>query len=287
MPLRFLHTSDIHLLDLSGVRPWHYLNKRLTGGINLAIGRARAHDVRLFDEMMGLVERLEVERVVITGDLTNLSFDSEFAFVRDRLDALSVPATVIPGNHDAYTRGCVRHGRFEAHFAHLMEGERVDGQTYPFMQRVDDVALIGLSTAVATLPLHATGELGAEQIARTRTLLRRAAAEKLCRIVLIHHPPIVGASKARHDLLDLEAFGGLIAEEGADLILHGHEHVRMSGVLPGPKDADVPVHGIGSGTSVSIRPGRQAAFSVYHASRDAIRRDLYAWNGTAFERLDP
>jgi 3',5'-cyclic AMP phosphodiesterase CpdA len=282
MPLRFLHTSDIHLLDLQGVRPWRYLNKRLTGGVNLAMGRARSHDVRLFDEMVSLVPRLEVEHFVVTGDLTNLSLESEFEYVRSRLETVPVPITVIPGNHDVYTRGSARHQRFERYLGHLMEGERVDEQTYPFMLRRDDVALIGVSTAVATLPLYATGKVGGPQLERVATLLERAKAEGLCRIVLIHHPPVPGVSKARHDLLDLDEFGGVIAAHGADLILHGHEHVRFEGALRGP-EGPVPVHGIGSGTSLSNRPGRQASFSVYRASRDDIERDLYIWNGNGFE----
>src|SRR5690606_17485343 len=43
-PMRFLHTSDIHLLDLRGATPWSFLNKRITGGINLALRRGRQHD---------------------------------------------------------------------------------------------------------------------------------------------------------------------------------------------------------------------------------------------------
>ncbi|MBC8072998.1 MAG: metallophosphoesterase, partial [Deltaproteobacteria bacterium] len=46
MSLRFVHVSDIHLLDLSGVRPWHFLNKRITGAVNLAFKRRKQHDAR-------------------------------------------------------------------------------------------------------------------------------------------------------------------------------------------------------------------------------------------------
>ena len=35
MPLRFIHCSDIHLLDLQGARLGQWFNKRLTGGVNL------------------------------------------------------------------------------------------------------------------------------------------------------------------------------------------------------------------------------------------------------------
>lgn len=281
MALRFLHTSDIHLLDLRGVTPWRYLNKRLTGGLNLALRRKGAHDGRLFDRMMAMVEPLEVERVVLTGDLTNLALEPEFELVRDKLDALPVPATVIPGNHDAYTRGTVRARRFERFLSPFMDGDRIEGAAYPFVQRFDGVALIGLSTAIATLPLYATGEVGPDQLARLREILAATRDEQRARVVLIHHPPVAGISKRRHDLLDLAAFGEVLAELGAELVLHGHEHRRIEATLPGP-DGSIPVHGIGSGTAVSQTPGKRASFSVYDASHARIRREVYEWNGSDF-----
>lgn len=281
MSLRFLHTSDIHLLDLTGVSPWRYLNKRLTGRVNLAIKRSRSHDGRLFQAMLDMVPQLEVDRVVVTGDLTNLALEPEFDLVQRTLRAAPVPATVIPGNHDTYTRGSVRSGRFESFLAEFMEGERIERATYPFVQRHGQVALIGVSTAIASLPLYAVGQVGGDQLARLETLLQRTAAEGLTRVVLIHHPVVSGVSAARHGLLDLDAFAAVIARQGAELVLHGHEHVNLETALPGPS-GPVPVHGVSSGTSVSTHPGRQACFSVYHASAEHIQRELYIWNGSEF-----
>ena len=115
-----MHTSDIHLLDLSGVSPWRYLNKRLTGRVNLALRRGRSHDGRLFEAMMDHAPILGVERLVVTGDLTNLALEPEFDLVQRTLRAAPVPATVIPGNHDTYTRGSVRTGRFESFLSEFM-----------------------------------------------------------------------------------------------------------------------------------------------------------------------
>lgn len=283
MSLRFLHTSDIHLLDLTGVSPWRYLNKRLTGRMNLALKRSRSHDGRLFQAMLDMVPQLRVDRVVVTGDLTNLALEPEFELVQRTLRAAPVPATVIPGNHDTYTRGSVRAGRFESFLAEFMDGERVGRATYPFVQRHGQLALIGVSTAIASLPLYAVGRVGADQLARLETLLQRTAEEGLTRVVLIHHPVVSGVSGARHDLLDLEAFARVIAKHGAELVLHGHEHVTLETALPGPA-GPVPIHGISSGTSVSAHPGRQACFAVYDATADHLRRELYTWNGSEFQR---
>jgi 3',5'-cyclic AMP phosphodiesterase CpdA len=281
MSLRFLHTSDIHLLDLAGVGLHRYFNKRLTGGINLALRRRSAHQGSLFDRMMGLIEPLEVERVVVTGDLTNLALEPEFELVKRKLEALPVPATVIPGNHDVYTRGSARAGRFEQYMAPFMEGDREGDANYPFVQRFAGVAIIGVSTAIATLPLYATGMVGQDQLARLRQILAATRQEQRARVVLVHHPPVPGVSKKRHDLLDVLNFGEVLKAEGAELVLHGHEHRRIDSTLPGP-DGPIPVHGIGSGTVVSQVVERRASFSVYDASYEAITREVYEWNGSDF-----
>jgi 3',5'-cyclic AMP phosphodiesterase CpdA len=305
MAFRFLHTSDIHFLDLEGVPPWRFIGKRITGGLNLWLHRGRMHDVALFDRMAELLPELDVDRVVVTGDLTNLSLEPEFELSRRKLEALPVACTVIPGNHDTYTRGSARDELFERYLGHLMDGERLDGERYPFMERYPmvgptgpegivgptgpegmvgpqrGVALIGVSTAVPTPPFDATGRCGPGQLDRLGRLLDAAAGEKLARVVLIHHPPVAGVSKPHKKLVDLEAFGRVIAEHGAELVLHGHEHVRIETRLPGPH-GDVPVHGAASATSLSATPRREASFSIYEVSPTGVSRDLYTWNGNEY-----
>jgi len=90
-----------------------------------------------------------------------------------------------------------------------------------------------------------------------------------------------GVAKPRHDLLDLGPFGAVIARHGAELILHGHEHRRIEGTLPGPQ-RPVPVHGVGSGTYLSQKPDRHGAFSLYTVRPGAIDRVYHWWNGARF-----
>ena len=285
MPLRFIHCSDIHLLDLAGSSAWQFINKRLTGGVNLLMSRGRKHSGGLFDRIVMHAHEFAVDRLVITGDVTNLALAPEFALVKQKLTDAGVPVTVVPGNHDTYTRGSVRNRRFEAFLGEFMVGER-DGADYPFMQRFGDVALIGLSTAIPSLPLVAVGRVGGEQLQRLSGMLERAGSEGLARVVLIHHPVLPGVAKPRHGLLDLDAFSKVIAANGAELILHGHEHRRIEGTLPGP-GKPVPVHGVGSGTYLSQETGRQGAFSLYTVAPGAITRVYHWWNGSAFVAEPP
>ncbi len=281
--LRFLHTSDIHLLDLTGVRFWRYLNKRATGGANLLLRRGAKHDGRLFDEMVAAARNLEVDRLVVTGDVTNLALESEFEHVRRKFGEAELPVTVIPGNHDTYTSGSVRSRRFESYLMEFMVGDRVAGHDYPFVLRHDDIALVGTSTAIATWPLWATGAVGNSQLERLEEVLCGLKEEGRTRVVLIHHPVVKGHSKPRHGLVDLDAFGAVIQEAGAELVLHGHEHALLDGVLPGPEGTQALVHGISSGTAVSRHPRHAAAFSLYEVGPGGqVTRTLHRWDGEQF-----
>jgi 3',5'-cyclic AMP phosphodiesterase CpdA len=283
MPLRFLHCSDIHLLNLRGVGAHRFLNKRLTGGVNLMLKRGKHHDSALFDRVAEHARELEVDRVVITGDLSNLALEQEFEHIGEKLHGIGLPVTVIPGNHDTYTRGAERARRFETMLGQFMDGERADANErfYPFVQRFGEVALIGVSTAQASLPLYAVGTVGTAQLERLDEMLVALEREGLTRIVLIHHPVMPGVSLRRHNLLDLDAFGQVIARRGAELILHGHEHRAIDGTIAGPMQP-VPVHGISSATNLSRHPGREASFSIYDVERTDIMRTVYRWDGQDF-----
>ncbi len=77
----------------------------------------------------------------------------------------------------------------------------------------------------------------------------------LCRVVLIHHPPLGPLIRRRRALRDETALRAVIARRGAELILSGHEHRFLVGTLPGP-DAPVPVV---AGPSASLVQGHPEA----------------------------
>ena len=85
-PLRLAHLSDVHVLELQGT-PWRaFLNKRATGAVNLLGPRRGAHPTSAADHLAGeLAARLRdgrLDHVLITGDLTNLSLESEYRAAR-------------------------------------------------------------------------------------------------------------------------------------------------------------------------------------------------------------
>ena len=108
------------------------------------------------------------------------------------------------------------------------------------------LALIGLSSAIPTKPFVASGRLGPPQLAAAETLLRALATEpgRPCRVVMIHHPPHPGGASPGRELKDAAAFTAMIGRVGADLILHGHNHIASLARIAGPGGRSVPIVGV-------------------------------------------
>ncbi len=70
--MRIAHFSDLHVLALDGVGAWRFLNKRLTGWMNLRLKRSHKHHESHVRAVAREITRAHVDHVVVTGDLTNL-----------------------------------------------------------------------------------------------------------------------------------------------------------------------------------------------------------------------
>ena len=125
--MRIAHFSDLHLLSLEGVGFHRFLNKRLTGWAMLRFHRKSVHKPHAVRAVADEVGAARIDHVAITGDLTNLALESEFALVKSFLenDLGFHPdqVSVVPGNHDVYTRGAARTRRFETFFKSYMESD--------------------------------------------------------------------------------------------------------------------------------------------------------------------
>jgi 3',5'-cyclic AMP phosphodiesterase CpdA len=290
--MRLAHCSDLHLLSHDGVRWIELANKRWIGAMNLISNRSRHYHVVAFEQMVEDLNAQGVEHVLCTGDVTNLALEQEFHFARERFDKLAGGpdnVTVIPGNHDAYVAEGI------AHFAAIFEpyhrsdpgwdwpesdrSDEGDDLRWPIVRVRGDLALVGVSTSRATPWFTAYGRVGAGQLARLRKALTDERLRGKARVVAIHHPPAGKRAQSRiRGLRDHDAFAAVIAETGADLIVHGHEHRMMDEALPGPS-GPVHVHGIASGTFEHGDPERTARYRVYEISAGEIRTDyLRVWD---------
>jgi 3',5'-cyclic AMP phosphodiesterase CpdA len=264
--------SDPHLTTLEGVPARVLLNKRLLGYLSWRRRRRHEHRREILDALVDDLLRLRPDHIAVTGDLTHLGLPQEFRQARHWLESLGPPdeVTVIPGNHDATVR-CAWRDTFAAWLPYMLS-DGTDSpihdvaQVFPSLRVRDGVALIGVSTAVPTPPLLATGRVGRSQLSRLARLLEQTGNDHLYRIVMLHHPPLPGTVTWRKRLVDSAGLGMVLNHSAPALILHGHAH-RTSVhemVCDGRK---VPVIGIPSSSAMGEKPGRRARYHLYRISR--------------------
>jgi 3',5'-cyclic AMP phosphodiesterase CpdA len=274
--MRIAHCSDLHLLSLNGARALDFANKRWIGGLNLLANRGRHYHTRVFEAMVDDFNRSALDHIVVTGDITNLALEDEFRFARrlfDRIRLGPTGVTVLPGNHDAYVARGAEY--FSTHFADYNTPDTgwESSERWPVVRVRGSLALICLSTSLATPWFTAWGRVGEEQLARVAEILADPRVRGCFRLVAIHHPP--AGERARsvvRGLRDRAGFAEVIARAGAELVVHGHEHLDLRAALPGPDGALVAVRGIQSGTYEAGNPERRARYRIYEIA-DAVGND--------------
>jgi 3',5'-cyclic AMP phosphodiesterase CpdA len=145
------------------------------------------------------------------------------------------------------------------------------------------IVFIGVCSARPTGLLHATGTIGADQLTKLERILRRFSDSALCCVVLIHHPPTNAGLSARRRLTDAAAFRAVLAETGADLVLHGHLHKTAIASQPGPH-GPIPIVGARSASDIGRRPDRAAQYHLYSIERPEHRQRAQRFSITMVTR---
>jgi 3',5'-cyclic AMP phosphodiesterase CpdA len=259
------HLSDLHMASPPDFA--QLISKRGLGFINWQRKRKRIHRPEALEAITRDLKAQTTDHIAVTGDLVNLSLPDEYSRARGWLEALG-PArdvTVVPGNHDVYIRAAEP---MPAEFwGDYMRGD--DGlQRFPFVRRRGDVALISLSSGIATAPFLATGGLGTRQLARLADVLDETRGR--FRAVLIHHPPRSPLRRYLRRLIDAAALRRVLADKGAELLLHGHDHRRSLVWLDGPKATKIAAVGVPS-----------ASAAARHGDEDAAGYHLFMIDGMA------
>lgn len=154
------------------------------------------------------------ELVLVTGDLTDIGTEEEYALFRELMEPLRIPYFVIPGNHDE--RGALRRVLPEATY-------RPGGSEF-LQYTIEEypVRLIGLDSLVPGEPY---GELGPEKLAWLDAQLSTAAGRPT--VLFMHHPPFLTGIHHMdvQNCRDGSALGALIERHAqVQALLCGHVH---------------------------------------------------------------
>lgn len=288
MTYTLAHLSDVHLAPLPVPRRRELIGKRVTGFVNWRRSRRFIHDRPTLDRLVADLKRRHADHIAVTGDIANLALPQEFPLGRAWLETLGSAhdVTVVPGNHDIYVPAGAHLAARE--WGAFMRGD--GGETFPFVRRRGPLALVGLNSGVPTPPFRATGRLGREQLRALPALLDRLKEEKLFRVVLMHHPPVSQAGRSKR-LVDAPALITILRRHGAELLLHGHDHLHMINWLPGPDGIRVPAVGVHSASAAAITHPDSAAYHLFevggapaHWTCTLISRGVVS-DGDVHERL--
>lgn len=245
----------------------NFAMKKLVGAASWHLTRRFAHQPKIANALRADILASKPDHVAFTGDLVNISAWQEFDAGLAWLQQLGSPDFIsyTPGNHDAYVPLLWDHGLGK--FSPYMSNENPKDTTFPFIRLRRNVALIGVNAACPQNLLRAGGTVGRSQRVKLQETLKSLHQRGFYRAVMIHHPPAPGLAHAQRSLSDAAEMYTLLQSEGAELVIHGHNHVRSLSHIES-KTGRIPIVGV---PSASMKP--------------LSRHDVAAWNMYEIERL--
>ena len=217
---------------------------------------AAAADIHASDASADRVERAfadlrgEADVVLLAGDLTTSGEPEQAEVIAAACRQLDVPIFAVLGNHDY-------HAERTDELAEVLTGAGVrllDRECASCEIEGLEVGVVGTKGFVGGFPGSALPDFGepllrrvyAETSAEAEAIALGLQAIVHCdiRIVLLHYSPVVetleGEPVGIHTYLGSERLATPIAENGADLVLHGHAHAgSFQGCI-----GDIPVYNV-------------------------------------------
>ena len=249
MDARLLHVSDLH------------------------VGTPEEREVE--QALARLVERLEPQLVVASGDLANRGRRRELERAAELLRSLGPPVLAVPGNHDLpYTPA-----RFVRPWA---EFERVWETTEPTSSS-PELHVVGLNSARPFR--HQGGALSDAQL-RGATERLAAADTGALRVAVLHHH-LIGApwrAARKRPVSRRNRVLRALVDAGADLILAGHIHQAAVSerhefeVVGAEARTAVVAIAPGFGQPRPRRLGEARGLHLHEADADAIVVRTYGWS---------
>ena len=274
---RLAHISDPHLGPLPPLTWRDLASKRITGYVNWQRHRGKMMGSPILAHLMTDLQSQNIDHLVITGDLVNLGLGEEIEKAGLWLKALGEPhdISVVPGNHDAYVPGAL--AKACKAWLPFMSGDKSPKNTsvhemFPYVRVRGKIAIIGVSSAIATSPFLARGAFRSAQAKKLKAILKSCDERGLFRIIMIHHPPVRGATSMHKRLFGIGLFQQTVEANGAELVLHGHTHLPTTNFIDG-KGTKVPVIGV---SATSQTPGGHMPASGYNLFE--ISGEKGSWN---------
>ena len=246
------HLSDVHLLEARTAQARSVLELSMRFA---AFGQAPTPNARIHKLAASLRAAREsgAAHLVLSGDLTELGSVEQFETLAEVLfDAAFDPdrVTLIPGNHDAYTRADAWRRALDGPLARFRRAAA--GGDGTVVERAG-AFLLPLDVACHQHFTRAAGELTAAAADALEARVRDLSGRGRPVVIVVHHSPIAHRPFAwqwLHGLRGGERILALLARYPDVHVLHGHLHheVELSldagppRILGAPAVIDDPAH---------------------------------------------
>ncbi len=276
--MRIAHISDLHISSNSKYSLLKFINKRVIGAVNLFFNRKKEYPPTMIEKLVEHISQQGVEHTVVTGDLTNLAFPEEFQRAQEILSPLK-NITIVPGNHDNYTRESFKKKRFNSYFH----------EPIPNIKKIDDdVAIITLSSSIPTGYFFSAGKISDEQLKFLENNLLADDIKDRLKIVLIHHH-IEKVSKAKEYISSIRnrsEFLSTLEKCKVDIVLHGHRHENSHYQIK-VKNHTIDVYECGASGRVSNKfPGNYNIYTIEGKKIVNISKFFINTKTLQFEEID-
>ena len=282
MTFSIAHFSDPHLGPLpKGAVLNDFAFKKIIGAASWHLSRKKHYLPEIADALREDILREKLDHIAFTGDLVNISAAAEFDRGLTWLEGFGSPDFVsfTPGNHDAYVKLSPAKGLGK--FANYMSNEIAKDVSLPFIRLRRNIALIGINAACPQAYFGAGGTVGQTQLQKLESNLQSLRERGFYRLVMIHHPPAQSLTSPIRSLSDVSALEAVLKRQGAELVIHGHNHERSFNEILGPT-GKIPVIGVPSASMGAGSHHPPAAWNRYDIDRTKgtwkTRVQIRNWN---------
>ena len=203
------------------------------GATNLLIRRAREFPLKRAKILVEIIQKMEWDHLVISGDITQLSLEKEFSLAREILDPLLIKServTVIPGNHDRYINQHDGTDLFTKYFGEFF------GTNEVHVSKINQKwVIIGWDSAHPNDLRTAAGTVKNTTIQASEKLIKNFPDQT--NFIVVNHYPLTFPEDWKFDrsleLYNLVPVRNWIMQNSQiRLYLHGHIHLTWSHRLP-------------------------------------------------------
>lgn len=227
--LRIAQISDLHFSKMSfGFS--QFLSKQWIGNFNLLFSRQKDYRPENLNLLPDLFKELNVQYVVICGDISTTSQRSEFALASHFIQHLAASDTtpiVVPGNHDHYTKKAYKqkwfYDFFPSQFSSPIKKFNLKSHGVAAKLLGEGWWVVALDTALATSLISSRGYFSPFIEFNLEELLSQIPDKDS--VILVNHFPFFQNDSPRKILLRAAELQTVIRKSPKiKFYLHGHSH---------------------------------------------------------------